>query len=259
MCKNMVSTTKDFNYQDRQYRLFISFNKKHAGPFQPLYFLDANSQAEVMLENNNESDGASVLYVGIGYPDGVDILAAREKDYTVPAEGEEYKGGGGAEAFYRFIVDIVKPYIESSFNIDKTKQTLAGHSYGGHFALYVIFNHPNSFQNYVAGSPAIWYGAGAVVPKGELAPGNNVNLLSLIIGEHEEKVSPYANPAEAGRITLINSKPDFRTRNLAVRLIDNEQRCDFVFCPGRRHGGLIKDYAKQANIIAAQKPQADGL
>lgn len=258
MSKTMVSSVRDFNYHDRQYRLFISYNQEHAEPFQPLYFLDANSQAEMMLENNNETDGASILYIGIGYPDGVDILAAREKDYTIQAGGEEYAGSGGAEAFYHFIADIVKPYIESTYNVDTSKQTLAGHSYGGQFTLYVVFNHLEAFQNYVAGSPAICYGADAVTPQEELLPGSHVNLLSRIIGNYEENVSAYTHEAEAGRMTPNDSKPAFQTRNLRVRLIDNEQRCNSVFCPGGRHGGLAEDYAKQANRIAGQKPQREG-
>lgn len=259
MTNEMISKTKDFDYNDQQYRLFISYNKQHGDLFQPLYYLDGNTQSDVMLQNNNETDGASILYVGIGYQDGVDPLVARAKDYTIPAEGEKYAQGGGAENFYQFISQCVIPWVNSEFDIDTDKQTLSGHSYGGMFALYVALNHPQAFQNYVAASPSIWWGNGILIPQGQLQLDASINVLALMIGEYEEIVSPYSNEAEKERIEMINADAQLRCRNLAVRLISNEQRCDFIFCPGRRHGGVIKDYAKVASIIAGQKPASDGL
>ncbi|NUU68834.1 alpha/beta hydrolase [Enterobacteriaceae bacterium BIT-l23] len=257
----MILDTKDFEHHGHRYRLYIAYKEQVTEPelFHPLYFLDPSMQFDVMIQNNNESDGAAILYVGIGYPEGVDVQAARTRDYTIPAEGAEYEGGGGAEAFYDFIATQVKPWVESAYAIDTGKQTLAGHSYGGHFVLYTLFNHGNAFQNYVSASPSIWWGDGILVPEGDLVLDKDINLLSLIIGEYEEKVHPENGESDRERIERINADPRLRTRNLAMRLIGNEQRCSFSFLPGRRHGGVPKDYAKIANIIAGQQPQADGL
>ncbi|MTD37827.1 prolyl oligopeptidase family serine peptidase [Erwinia sp. CPCC 100877] len=257
----MVFDTKDFEFNGHRYRLYIAFKEQATKPerFHPLYFLDPSMQFDEMIQNNNESDGAAILYIGIGYPEDVDVQTARTRDYTIPAEGDEYEGGGGAEDFYKFIVKQVKPWIESTYAVDSNKQTLAGHSYGGHFVLYTLFNHGEAFQNYVAASPSIWWGDGILIPEGELLLDENINLLSLIIGEYEEKIHPDTGEAERERIERINANPRLRTRNLAMRLISNEQRCSFNFLPGRRHGGVPKDYAKIANIIAGQQPQADGL
>jgi hypothetical protein len=60
-------------------------------------------------------------------------------------------------------------------------------------------------------------------------------------------------------VTRINATPKLRVRHLAKKLIEDEQRCDFIFCSGRRHPGVIKDYALMANAIAAHNIQRDGL
>lgn len=257
----MNIVTKKFDFNEKKYCLYIAHNKcaRRREKFHPLYFLDPSMQFDVMVKNNNEVDGAPILYIGIGYPEGENVLASRTRDYTIPAEGDEYKGGGGAEDFYKFIVTQVKPWVESEYPIDVDHQTLAGHSYGGHFVLYTLFNHSDAFQNYVSASPSIWWGDGALVPEGNLVLGDKVNLLSLIIGEYEEKIHPDTREAERKRLERINANPRLRTRNLAMRLIDNEQRCSFNYLPERRHGGVPKDYAKIANIIAGQNPQSDGL
>ncbi|WP_254842571.1 alpha/beta hydrolase-fold protein, partial [Serratia marcescens] len=89
----------------------------------------------------------NILYVGIGYQDGVHILKATTCDYTVPSDDKEFIHGGGAPAFYQIITTCVKPWIESHYSINTYKQTLAGHSHGGHFVLYTLMNHPDSFPN----------------------------------------------------------------------------------------------------------------
>ncbi|MFI8418055.1 alpha/beta hydrolase [Serratia sp. NPDC078593] len=221
--------------------------------------MDANSQFDIMVKNNNENDGAQVIYIGVGYQDGVDIKQSRTKDLTIYSADEEFANGGGAEDFYDFIVTCVRPWVESHYPIDVSRQTLAGHSHGGHFVLFTALNHPDAFQNYVAASPSIWWGNGDLIPEGELMLDERINKLTLLIGEYEETLHPLSSNTEKSRVERINAKAKLRTRNLAMRLIANEQRCDFVFLPGRRHPGVIKDYAKIANIIAAQNPLNDGL
>ncbi len=92
----------------------------------------------------------------------------RTYDYT-PAVAPEKLGAsfndqpwpatGGADAFLDFIEDELKPAIESGFAIDRSRQTLMGHSFGGLFTLHALFSRPDSFSTYVASSPSVWYGS----------------------------------------------------------------------------------------------------
>lgn len=259
MCECLISRTKDFYFNGQRYRIFIAHDKKAHGDLSPLYFLDANNQFFMFTERNVRRCSRDVLYVGIGYQDGVDIPKARTRDYTVPSEDKEFIEGGGAAEFYQFIATCVKPWIESHYSVNSDKQTLAGHSHGGHFVLYTLFNHPKAFQNYLAASPSIWWGNGVLLPEGKLKIDESVNKVTLMIGEYEEKVHPQSNETEKTRVIRINAVSKLRVRSLVGKLIDDEHRCDFIFCPGRRHPGVIKDYAQVANLIAAHNIQSDGL
>lgn len=92
----------------------------------------------------------------------------RTYDYTpsVAAEklGESFDARpwpptGGADAFLRFIERELKPAIEGDFSIDRRRQTLMGHSFGGLFTLNTFFTCPDCFTTYVASSPSVWYGS----------------------------------------------------------------------------------------------------
>ncbi|MCP1104864.1 alpha/beta hydrolase-fold protein [Serratia nevei] len=259
MCNSLISTTQCLDYNGQKYKIFIAHSEKVAGNLNPLYLLDANTQFSTVTEYENRRGDADILYVGIGYQDDVDIKQARTRDYTIPSPDEEFAEGGGAEAFYQFITTCVKPWIESHYSINAEQQTLAGHSHGGHFVMYTLLNHPKAFQRYLAASPSIWWGEGALLSDGDIKLDESVNKLTLMLGEYEEKIHPESNEKEASRVRRINANPKLRVRNIAESLLGSEQRCDFILCMGRRHPGVIKDYAQMANIIAAHSPQADGL
>ncbi|HEI8505947.1 TPA: alpha/beta hydrolase [Serratia marcescens] len=259
MLNALITETKSFDFNKQRYEIFISYNSNHYGYFQPLYFLDANTQQASMLDCEISNRNENILYVGIGYQDGVDINRARTRDYTIPSLGTEFNEGGGAELFYKFITTCVKPWIESRYLIKKDKQTLAGHSHGGHFVLFTALNHPKEFQNYLAASPSIWWGDGKLIPDGKLTLDNEIRKLTIMIGEFEEKLHPKSNDTERAQILNMNLNPKLRARNLAQRLLNNEQCCDFIVCSGRRHPGVIKDYVRIARFIAANNPHHTGL
>ena len=64
--------------------IFIAHDKQAHGDLKALYFLDANTQFSRLTERHRCRSNDNILYVGIGYQDGVDILKARTRDYTVP-------------------------------------------------------------------------------------------------------------------------------------------------------------------------------
>ena len=117
-----------------------------------------------------------VILVGIGYPTTkyTEVLTYRSRDYTPEIDEEEYiemsdelgcdpeykPNSGGAAEFHRFIKDILMPYIESSYRVNANDKTIAGHSYGGLFSAYVLFNEPRTFNRYVISSPSLWYKQG---------------------------------------------------------------------------------------------------
>lgn len=63
----------------------------------------------------------------------------------------------GALPFLRFIQKELKPLIENHYPVDPNNSTLQGISLGGLFGAWVLLNEPGTFNNYILGSPAIWW------------------------------------------------------------------------------------------------------
>ncbi|WP_159884176.1 alpha/beta hydrolase-fold protein [Paenibacillus puerhi] len=69
-------------------------------------------------------------------------------------DGSDWPLHGGAEEFIEFIESELKPLIQSEFFVDRSHQTLIGHSLGGLLVLDVLFSRTSAFQTYIAGSPS---------------------------------------------------------------------------------------------------------
>jgi uncharacterized protein len=114
------------------------------------------------------------IVVGIGYPDEDSIqatwqkyLASRTHDLT-PRRNErseiynsgwlklQVKTGGGPE-FLRFLKEQLIPLIDEEYHTDSSMRILVGHSHGGGFALFTMFNEPQLFRTYIASSPSLAY------------------------------------------------------------------------------------------------------
>lgn len=139
-----------------------------------LYMVDGN--AAIGLVNEPELEALNILsppvLVAVGYDtySRVDTLS-RAYDYTPPVtqDGKPIapvvrgRPGGGAEIFARFIEGEIKPRVEALASIDRNRQTLWGHSYGGLFALYMLQAYPGYYQRYAAGDASLWYHDGELV------------------------------------------------------------------------------------------------
>ena len=157
-----------------EYRIFISCPKEAppANGYPVIYALDGdaifNTLAEAARLQTRKPHGYDpVVIVGIGYPSREPFdMKRRCYDFTMPAEaenlpkrpnGEEWPERGGANVFLDFIETELKPELAGEYPIDPSRQTIFGHSLGGLFVLHALFNRPQSFQTYVAGSPSIWW------------------------------------------------------------------------------------------------------
>lgn len=147
--------------------------------FPVLYMLDANAAFGTMTETVRLLSMGPYriepsIVVGIGYDTDQPLDTPRRfNDYTVYASDNElpprkddspWPVTGGAERFLLFIEQELKPFIEQMYAINRDQQTLFGHSLGGFFVLYTLFTKGEAFQNYVAGSPSIWWKNGFIIP-----------------------------------------------------------------------------------------------
>ena len=63
---------------------------------------------------------------------------------------------GNADENFAFIEKELFPYINKNYKANDYKM-LAGHSIGGLFVTYAMLNHPETFNDYIAISPSLWW------------------------------------------------------------------------------------------------------
>ncbi|ALO45504.1 alpha/beta hydrolase [Pseudohongiella spirulinae] len=134
-----------------------------------IYTLDGNASfasltgTQRMLTQGGEMPPSFVI--GIGYPGETlwESMARRNRDYAPSDPGEAEiralgatEKAGGAD-FLRFLQEELKPLIERRYPVDPKNSTLQGVSLGGLFGVWVLLTEPGAFQNYILGSPAIWW------------------------------------------------------------------------------------------------------
>jgi hypothetical protein len=87
-----------------------------------------------------------VILVSIGYPNGYKYRDIRSRDLV-----------DEAESYLHFIVDNLVPYLSEIFPVDSENMTLTGHSLGGFWTIFAMFNNDtigkNTFKNFYIGSP----------------------------------------------------------------------------------------------------------
>jgi uncharacterized protein len=115
------------------------------------------------------------IVVGIGYPEADDPKEAfresftrRDYDLTPVRDADVEKSmqaahkrpvpNGGSAEFLGFIMEQLVPFLEKDYHADPSRRILVGHSYGGLFALFAMFEAPDLFKTLIVGSPTLTYG-----------------------------------------------------------------------------------------------------
>jgi len=143
-----------------------------------LFCLDANIKfglvsTVVNSQGTLTKEIPEIIVVGIAYPmNGLeDWVIGRNRDFTPTKklEHEQYWAdrlskvtgrdnivvrSGKADKFLAFIRDELIPFIESNYRVSSDR-ALHGTSLGGLFSLYALFQKPETFQRFYAGSPSI--------------------------------------------------------------------------------------------------------
>lgn len=222
----------------RTYRIqTAAIGAEPQGGYPVLYLLDgdayfpmAASVAQGLAMRASESRATGLLVVGVGYPNGKPMdFAARAEDYTPPSESYDNTGDrtnrafGGAERFRRFLQNGLKPEIARRFKINPNHQTLYGHSYGGLFALYTLFNHPADFGQYLVASPSVWWNGRRILrdlPAFEAAQRQRPVPVSvrMTVGAYEETAAPHLPDAARRQKTLTERGMVRHTRDIGKRL-----------------------------------------
>lgn len=172
-----------------------------------IYLLDGNSYfatATSMLRA--QSCQRCALQPGVIVAIDYDGPSRRDRDYRPAVEqltlesnplGGTYPPGtpGEADQFLDFIQRELKPHVERNLPIDRQRQALFGHSYGGLFTLHTLFTRPDAFQRYAAASPSVWWNdryilreADAFIASLRNRPLEYPIALTISVGEFEQSL-----------------------------------------------------------------------
>jgi predicted alpha/beta superfamily hydrolase len=139
----LISLPANYETSDKRYPVVYLLDAQYLFEFQHAYGL-LNTLA--FLETIPQ-----VILVGIASAD-------RDKDLTPPDAGED----GNADQFIAFLRDELQQLIEQQYRTEPYK-LLIGHSAGGLFALHTLLHAPDTFDAYIALSPAVWSNDGVFV------------------------------------------------------------------------------------------------
>lgn len=158
-----------------------------------------------------------MLIVGVTYAgDNPNYESLRAMDYT-PVQAPSLPGSGDAPNFLAFFKQHLMPFIEANYRVDASQRVLMGSSFGGSFTLYAMFAEPTLFRGYVAASPAVVYGNGAVFrQEAEYARTHRDLSITLFLSVGE--LEPLALPVQEFMETMKNrgyKKLEMETRVIA--------------------------------------------
>ena len=130
-----------------------------------IYFTDAVWHIE-MLSAATAFLMEDVILVGVSWQKDIEedlkqeygVHASRFSDYSFwkTANPQHPKlQFGQADNHLAFIRNEVFKYIENTYRTNPSNRTYFGYSLGGLFGAYTLLTHPETFNNYILGSPSV--------------------------------------------------------------------------------------------------------
>ncbi|MBO1001220.1 alpha/beta hydrolase [Pseudogracilibacillus auburnensis] len=202
------SQTFQHPISDIPYKVTVSIpdEKVPSEGFPALYVLDGNAYGTVFKEivklqwrRPEKTKVSPMVIVSIGYDFNEVFPPLRVYDFTpfssttsLPPrpDGTSWPAHGGAEGFLQFLEKVVQPFVYEKAPVHADNQILFGHSLGGLFVLYTLFERPSLFNNYISCSPSIWWNECQILTyerKGCLSP----NRKLFIAAEKAKKMNMH--------------------------------------------------------------------
>lgn len=206
------------------------------------------------------------ILVGLVHDPDIAPRESRSRDYTptVPARGApgpntySAKAYGEAEAYRDYVETKVFPLIARTYRADMSRKTFIGHSYGSLFGLYAMFTRPGMFQNYVLGSPSLWFDEGAIdrIEQGYAAEHRDLRTNILMVAGSYEQPGPsarhYQNTDLVGAMRRFEAR--LKSRRYAGLTINSE------VADGEDHFTVFHDVASRGliSLLPGKGPYTSG-
>ncbi len=155
---------------DRQYELYVKlpegYSENKDTTYPVIYYSDAMWHVE-MLSGSTEYMLENVILVGISWQKDSNeelkkefgVHVSRYRDYSFREhhnpEIQKKIQFGQANKHLDFIRNDVITYVDHTYRTDPNSRTYFGYSMGGEFGAYILLSQPDTFNNYIIGSPSI--------------------------------------------------------------------------------------------------------
>jgi len=207
LSKIQVLPIKD-TQASRQYELYIKlpegYSKNKDKVYPVIYFTDGLWQID-LLSGATEFLMEDAILVGISWQKDINAALMKEKgqhvsrnrDYSIsksskPEIQAKYQLGQ-ANNHLTFIRNDVIKTIEKNYRTDPDNRTYFGFSAGGRFGAYILMSQPDTFKNYILGSPSLWRDIPLLFSLENKALKSKALAINLFIsyGELEKKLSVH--------------------------------------------------------------------
>lgn len=192
---------------NKQYELLIKLPENYAENkdknYPVIYFTDAVWHIE-LLSSASFFIMEDVILVGVSWQKDIaeDLKQeygahfSRYGDYsfkkTSNPKHPKIKFGQASSHLAFFRKDVFK-YVEENYRTDPSNRTYFGFSAGGLFGTYALMTQPDTFKNYILGSPSIWRSGPELFAQENAALKSKQSAINIYIsyGELENKSSPH--------------------------------------------------------------------
>lgn len=219
---------------DRQYELYIKlpqgYTKNKDKIYPVIYFTDADTHIELL--SGTEFIMQDVILVGISDQKDLnkelDGHSSRARDYSIskssnPERQAKYQFGQASNHLTFIRNDVIK-FIESNYRTDPSNRTYFGFSLGGLFGTYAFMTQPDTFKNYILGSPSLWRDIPLLFSLENAALNTKALEINLFItyGELEQELSVHVEEF----ITKLKSKKYKALSSIKHLVIDSAGHSD---------------------------------
>ncbi|WP_298901744.1 serine hydrolase [uncultured Psychroserpens sp.] len=155
---------------ERNYELYIELPEDYGEnthkTYPVLYYTDAKWHREI-LSSCQEFILEDLILVGISYQldinedlkKEVGVYVSRFRDYSMKEhsnpEIQKKIQFGQAHKHLDFIRNDIITYVDNSYRTDPNSRTYFGYSLSGEFGAYILMTQPDTFNNYIIGSPTV--------------------------------------------------------------------------------------------------------
>ncbi|MCG9747261.1 alpha/beta hydrolase-fold protein [Shewanella sp. Isolate8] len=221
-------------------RSYQSDSERH---YPVIYVVDAPYAFQIVSGMTrfpmNSGKMREAIIVGLSYAKGDKGPQSRVRDYTQVVDSGWKLETGGASQYADYLQTVVLPFVAGRYRVNDNELTFVGNSLGGLLGANLLLEKPNLFDNYVLGSPSVWF--------------NGEQILSLMAKPRAEEkqarrvflaVGALETPAKAGMQHDMVAGADKLGRHLRRQLGDNLV-LESLIIAGARHETAFPTTASQ--------------